>query len=532
MKRGGPNQERTRRQRRSAARIIGVYVVVAALWIVCSDYLLDALWPQQEERLLFSILKGLAFVAITAALLWWLMRSEQQRELRRAARQVATTTALLEHFRELSAKVRDAVLLIDPSGKILEANDAAIALLGWPRHVLCSKRLDEVEVDPSGNGDKRRTAYYESIFRASDGRMLAVEVDALSLQLGTRMLRQLIIREPLTWDDTGAARRDRSWIDVFFDMPFIGMSITSPETRRWVRFNDRLCQMLGYSREEFRKLSWVEVTHPDDRDKDLAEFNRVLRGEIEGYQIEKRFIRKEGEVLHAEIDVRCRRFADGRVDYFVATVQDISEQVESQRRIREYVHRLERSMRGTVDAVTRMVDLRDPYTAGHEVRVGELAAAIGAELGLDPATCQGLSITGRLHDIGKITVPTEILAKPGRLSELEMNMVRTHAEQGFRILQGIEFDWPVAEVVRQHHERMDGSGYPRGLAGDDILMEARIMAVADVVESMASHRPYRAAKGLDLALAEIAEGAGVRYDSGVAAACIRLFREGRFNFST
>ena len=130
-----------------------------------------------------------------------------------------------------------------------------------------------------------------------------------------------------------------------------------------------------------------------------------------------------------------------------------------------------------------------------------------------------------MHDVGKITVPAEILSKPGRLSEIEMNVVRVHAEQGFLILRDIEFDWPVAEAIRQHHERLDGSGYPRGLKGDEIILEARIIAVADVVESMASHRPYRASLGIDAALAEVEGKAGVLYDVETVYACLRLFRE-------
>jgi putative nucleotidyltransferase with HDIG domain len=172
-----------------------------------------------------------------------------------------------------------------------------------------------------------------------------------------------------------------------------------------------------------------------------------------------------------------------------------------------------------------MMDLRDPYTSGHERRVGELAAVMGAELGLDEHAQRGLRVTGLVHDIGKITVPAEILARPGRLSEVELEMVRTHAQQGYEILREVDFPWPVAEVVLQHHERMNGSGYPRGLSGEQICLEARIVAVADVVESMASHRPYRPGLGIDAALAEIESGAGTLYDPAVAAVCVRLFRD-------
>jgi HD-GYP domain-containing protein (c-di-GMP phosphodiesterase class II) len=185
-------------------------------------------------------------------------------------------------------------------------------------------------------------------------------------------------------------------------------------------------------------------------------------------------------------------------------------------------------MVGTIDAVSAMVELRDPYTAGHERRVAEIAAAIGAELGLTEVQIKGLKITGGVHDIGKIAVPAEILSKPGRLSALEFEIIKTHAQQGHDILKAIDFPWPVAQTILQHHERFDGSGYPQGLKGDQIIVEARILAVADTVEAMSSHRPYRGGLGIEAALHEIEVQSGKRYDPQTAAACLRLFREKHF----
>jgi PAS domain S-box-containing protein len=216
--------------------------------------------------------------------------------------------------------------------------------------------------------------------------------------------------------------------------------------------------------------------------------------------------------------------ADEHVDILV-TCRDISDKRRSEETIADYVKKLEGAVLGTASAVSQMVELRDPYTAGHERRVGELSAAIAAELGLDDFCQQGLRIAGAVHDVGKIVIPTEILTKPSRLSAVEYELLKQHAEQGYEVLKNVDFPWPVAEVARQHHERMDGSGYPRGLKGEEILLEARITAVADVVESMSTHRPYRAALGLEKALLEIEQGAGIRYDADAAAACLRLFRE-------
>jgi putative two-component system response regulator len=169
--------------------------------------------------------------------------------------------------------------------------------------------------------------------------------------------------------------------------------------------------------------------------------------------------------------------------------------------------------------------MRDPYTAGHERRVAELAAAVATEMDLPAFTVEGIHFGALIHDLGKIQVPAEILSKPTRISPVEFELIKGHAQAGYEILKGIEYPWPVAEMARQHHERLDGSGYPRGLKGDDILLEARVLAVADTVEAMASHRPYRPGLGIDKALAEIKRGRGSIYDPLVADACLRLFRD-------
>lgn len=189
-------------------------------------------------------------------------------------------------------------------------------------------------------------------------------------------------------------------------------------------------------------------------------------------------------------------------------------------------HSLEDSLR----AIATVVEMRDPYTAGHERRVGELAVAIAQEMELDEDKIHGIRLAASVHDLGKINVPAEILSKPGRLSEIEFMLIKTHAQAGYDILKDVEFPWPIADIVWQHHERLDGTGYPQGIKGGHILLESRIMAVADVTEAMASHRPYRAGLGIDVALKEIERGKGSAYDPAVADACLKLFRDGRFAF--
>ncbi len=189
------------------------------------------------------------------------------------------------------------------------------------------------------------------------------------------------------------------------------------------------------------------------------------------------------------------------------------------------VERLKRTLENTTQALSAAVEIRDLYTAGHQRRVARLAGAIHQKLGRGADEGAGLRIAGLLHDFGKLAIPAEILAKPSRLSAIEFALIQQHPITAWEILKGLDFDWPVAEIVRQHHERLDGSGYPDQLKGDDIRFEARILAVADTVEAMASHRPYRPALGLDVALEEISRGRGTRFEAEVVDACLELFRD-------
>ncbi|HDQ04553.1 MAG TPA: HD-GYP domain-containing protein, partial [Deltaproteobacteria bacterium] len=203
---------------------------------------------------------------------------------------------------------------------------------------------------------------------------------------------------------------------------------------------------------------------------------------------------------------------------------DITERKQSFEKVRK-------ALDATVRAMAATVETRDPYTAGHQYRVAHLAQAIATEMDLDEEQIEGIRIAGLIHDIGKIAVPAEILTKPGKLTPLEYNLVKIHPQSGYDILKDIDFPWPVADAVFQHHERMDGTGYPQGLKQNDIIIEARILAVADVVEAIASHRPYRPSRGIEMALEEIYKNSQLLYDKDVVEACIRLVREKGYELS-
>jgi putative nucleotidyltransferase with HDIG domain/PAS domain S-box-containing protein len=211
---------------------------------------------------------------------------------------------------------------------------------------------------------------------------------------------------------------------------------------------------------------------------------------------------------------------------FVAVFEDITERHDSVENLRLSAEHLSRTVEGAVKAMGAMVAARDPYTAGHELRVTQLVVAIAAEMGLAAAVTDGLRLAALVHDIGKLTVPSQILSKPMRLRDVEFALIKEHPREAYAILESVDFERPVAEIVLQHHERLDGSGYPRGLEGDAILPEARVLAVADVLEAMASHRPYRAALGVEAAFEELRAGAGSRYDADAVAACEHVFAQG------
>ena len=184
----------------------------------------------------------------------------------------------------------------------------------------------------------------------------------------------------------------------------------------------------------------------------------------------------------------------------------------------------------TMEVLARIVEIRDPYTAAHQYRVTQLACAIAEEMALSENTIRGLHLAGLIHDIGKMKIPAEILTNPTKLSKAEFEIVKSHPTIGYEILKNLDLPWPIAKIIHQHHERIDGSGYPLGISGEDILLEARVLSVADVVEAMASHRPYRAALGLDRALSEISEGKGKLYDNNAVENCLKVIREKRFKF--
>ena len=274
----------------------------------------------------------------------------------------------------------------------------------------------------------------------------------------------------------------------------------------------------------------MNTCHEDDRKAMRAAAERAARGEF--YRVDHRIVRPDThEVRHLMTYGEPFFDADGHLETVIGASLDVTDRVRADEALREREERLRHALGDTIAALGATVTMRDPYTASHQRRVAQLASRLAARLGWSEEAIERLHTAALVHDVGKISVPAEILSKPTRLTEVEFELVKAHAAAGYDILAPIDFGGPVADIVHQHHERLDGSGYPQGLRGEEILPGARVLAVADVVEAMISHRPYRAALSLDVALAEIEEGRGSRYDSDACQAVIWLFREQGFAFA-
>ncbi|MCJ7669759.1 MAG: PAS domain S-box protein [Dehalococcoidia bacterium] len=298
-----------------------------------------------------------------------------------------------------------------------------------------------------------------------------------------------------------------------------------------------ITRLLGYSVQEAMARPMQEIFTPVSfklvtglLKEELGIENRDQKDLARSRTLELELIRKDGSLVPVEVKYTFLRDVQARPVEVLAIARDISEQKQVQEEAKQNTERLIRAMEHAIQAMTIVVEMRDPHTAGHQQRATQLACAIAKEMGLSKEQIGGLRLAGLIHDIGKVRVPAEILMNPDGLSEPEFMMIKAHPRLGYEILRTIDFPWPVAQIVLQHHERMDGSGYPSGLSGEDIIVEARILAVSDVVDAMASHRPYRAALGINKALEEISQNKGVLYDSKAVDACLTLFRNKKFEF--
>jgi PAS domain S-box-containing protein/putative nucleotidyltransferase with HDIG domain len=297
-----------------------------------------------------------------------------------------------------------------------------------------------------------------------------------------------------------------------------------------LKINDTLAKLFNLEKDRTIGQKCYEVLAGSACKTEHCCLVRIAKGE-ERIEFETEKKRNDGTKIPCIVSANPFWGPDGELVGIVEDLKDITILKEAETKLQKSFEKFRRALEGTIDSMSLAIEMRDPYTAGHQKRVTDLAVAIAIDMGLSRHKTEGIRMAGLIHDIGKISVPAEILAKPGSINEKEFALIKDHPQVGYDILKAIEFPWPVAKIVLQHHERMDGSGYPQGLPGEDILVEARILAVADVVESIASNRPYRPAIGINEALKEIDENKNVLYDAQVVDACLKLFSEHRFKFT-
>jgi PAS domain S-box-containing protein len=290
----------------------------------------------------------------------------------------------------------------------------------------------------------------------------------------------------------------------------------------------QIFDLLGYTVEEVIGKTPFDLMSRDEAISIGEKFISIVDRREHLHLLENANLHKDGSIVFLETSGTPIIDADGSYRGYRGIDRDITERKAAERERRENAEKQERILLQTIEAIASTVEARDPYTAGHQRRVADIASAVALEMGLSNETTHSIYLAATIHDLGKIRVPAEILSKPGRLSDIEYELVKGHVETGYDIIKDVPFPWPIAQMILQHHEREDGSGYPQGLKDGQILPEAKILAVADVVEAMSSHRPYRPGLGIEAALQEITRHRGTLYDPDVVDSCITVFRDKKF----
>lgn len=308
----------------------------------------------------------------------------------------------------------------------------------------------------------------------------------------------------------------------------------SPEAIAILDHSDRILnanrgfeELFGYTLEECKNQCIKELIVPKKLISEASRLSQIVMSNGIAQHNETVRKRKDGSEVNVAVLGYPIHFQDSQVGVY-AIYSDITERKKSEKTIQSTLKKLRKAMGGIIHVMVSTVEARDPYTAGHQQRVAELARTIAQEMGMSKEEVDGIRIGGSIHDLGKIKIPAEILSNPGRITDAEFSLIKTHPEVAYGILRDIEFSRPVAEMVYQHHEKINGSGYPRGLDSDEILPEAKILTIADVVEAIASHRPYRPALGMKIALDEITSNRGVLYDAEGVDACLRVFEQNKY----
>ena len=427
---------------------------------------------------------------------------------------------------------------------IIFANNAVETVFGWKPEELIGKNTralyrTEEEYRKIGKNfypvlESQKTYSEDFPCRHRDGRDILCRVSAT--RIGQTLEKKQVV---VMYEDITGYKKAEEELRVseekyrsIFNNAVEGIFQTTLEGQL-LNANPALARMFGYDSPEemIKKITNIGkqlYVNPEDR----VTYKKIIEDEGVIHGFETQNYRKDGSIIWVSTNARAVQDTTGKTLHYEGTIEDITDRKHSEEELKASAEKLRKSLVGTIHALSVTVETRDPYTAGHQKKVSNLARTIAQEMDLPRDTVDIIRMAGTIHDIGKISVPAEILSKPTKLTAIEFSLIKVHPQSGYDILKDVDLPYPVAEIVYQHHERLDGSGYPRGLKDGQILLEACILAVADVVEAMASHRPYRPAKGIDMALEEIEANKGIFYDIRAVDACVRLFREKGFVFET
>ncbi|MCE5212559.1 MAG: PAS domain S-box protein [Deltaproteobacteria bacterium] len=441
-----------------------------------------------------------------------------------------------QRFRALTEQSSDIILLVNRQGTIIYENKAVDEILGYKQEErIGASSFDNIHPDDlTANVNEFKKLFKdvkapvlrtEVRLQHKDGSWRTFEEMASGLSRDNRVESVIINLRDITERKKaeGALKDSEAKYRNIFENAMEGIYQATNEGR-FITVNNAFARMAGYdSPEELIELiNDIEkqlYVNPEDRKRFLE--IRKAKGFVDNFEVE--FYRKDGSTFWVVINARAVKDETGKILYTEGLIEDITLRKSTEEKLQQSLERLKKAVNTTIQVLVSALEVRDPYTAGHQSRSANLACAIAGEMGLVEEKMEGIRMAGIIHDIGKLSIPVEILSKPTKLTDLEFSLIKEHSRSGFEMLKNVDSPWPLSEIVYQHHERVNGTGYPRNLKGDEILVEARILAVADVVEAMASHRPYRASLGIEAALEEIEKNKGILYDETVANACLRLF---------
>jgi len=472
-----------------------------------------------EDVRFFQTLGGQVSVALRSAQLFEQLRQSEQK------------------FHKMAASAHDAIILIDHEGKISFWNKGAKRIFGYSTQEALGKDFIRLVV-PSRFKESFRLGYaqFQKTGRAplagkvlemsalrEDGKEFPIELSISALKLNNRWHSLEIIRDISKRKEIEKKLRIRHLAMESSITPVVladlkgRISYVNPAFAELWDYKE-IKEILGKSVLDF----WQQKEEAEKAVRELKTSGRWA-GDLAAR-------RKDGSVFHVRGGASLIKDESNMPILMVASFVDVTPLTQKKEELRQSIARLKGTFMETIHSLATAIETRDAYTAGHQRRVAQLACAIAQDMGFSEERLEGLMMAGLSHDVGKISVPTEILTKTSKLMEAEISIIRNHPEVGYDILKNVDFPWPVALTVLQHHERINGSGYPQGLSGKDTLLEAKILAVADVVEAMSSHRPYRPAHELEVALEEISKGKNTLYEAEIVDACIRLFRTKKFRF--